>query len=288
MARARAEQAAALIAARGLDAQVFMTERVGHARELAQAALARGVATVFAWGGDGTVNEVASALAFREATLGIVPSGSGNGLACELRIPLDPARAFAAALDGRVCRIDAGECDRRLFFNIAGIGLDAHVAHRFAADGLARRGLRRYLTIAATALVTYAPRTYVVATDGTEVRVRALLIALANGRQYGNGARIAPAAALDDGQLDVVVVAGRSPLAVVAQVPRLFTGRIAGATGVTSVKSVEVEVTSDQPLAYHVDGEPFVGGTSIRARSRPGALRVLVPADAPPDLLRPR
>ena len=286
--RSRAEQAAALIAARGLDAQVFVTERQGHARELTKAALARGVVSVLAWGGDGTVNEVASALAFRNATLGIIPSGSGNGLARELRIPLDPARAFAVALGGRECRIDAGELDGRLFFNIAGIGLDARVAHCFAADGLARRGLVRYLTIAARELFTFRSSSYAIVTDGATVRVNALLVAIANGRQYGNGALIAPAAALDDGRLDVVVVAGRSPFAAILQAPRLFTGQIARAPGVTSVKAVEIEITSDRPVPYHVDGEPFVGGVSIRARSRPSALRVVVPKDAPLDLLRSR
>ncbi len=281
LGRARAEQAAALIAAHRLDAQVFVTERSGHARELTEAALARGVTSVCAWGGDGTVNEVASALAFREATLGIIPSGSGNGLARELRVPIDPVRAFAVALEGRQCRIDAGELDRRLFFNIAGIGLDAHVAHRFAAEGLERRGLRRYLKIAARELFTYTSSVYTVVTDGTAVRVDALLIAIANARQYGNGAVIAPSARLDDGRLDVVLVGTRSPLAILRQVPRLFTGQIAGAPGVTSVQAVDIDVTSDRPLPYHVDGEPFVGGTSTVARSRPGALRIVVPRDAP-------
>jgi diacylglycerol kinase (ATP) len=285
LGRARAEQAAALIAARGVDAQVFVTERSGHARELTEAALARGVTSVCAWGGDGTVNEVASALAFRDATLGIIPGGSGNGLARELRVPIDPVRAFAVALDGRLGRIDAGELDRRLFFNVAGIGLDALVAHRFAAEGFERRGLGRYLKIAARELFTYSSRAYTVVTDGTAVRVDALLIAIANARQYGNGALIAPSARLDDGRLDVVSVATRSTLSILRQVPRLFTGRIAGAPGVTSVQAVDIEVTSDEPLPYHVDGEPFVGGASIVARSRPGALRIVVPRDAALGLL---
>jgi YegS/Rv2252/BmrU family lipid kinase len=288
VARTRAEQAAALIAARGLDAEVLLTERQGHARELAEAALGRGAVSVLAWGGDGTVNEVASALAFRDATLGIIPSGSGNGLARELRIPLDPSRAFAVALGGRECRIDAGELDRRLFFNVAGIGLDARVAHCFAANGLSRRGLLRYLEIGTRELFTYKSMSYTIVTDGTATRVDALLIAIANSRQYGNGAFIAPAAALDDGRLDVVVVAGRSPLGIILQVPRLFMGQIASAPGVTSVTAVDVEITSEQPVPYHVDGEPFTGGVTIRARSRPAALRVVVPADAPSDLLASR
>lgn len=286
--RARVEQAAALIAARGLDAQMFLTERAGHARDLASAALDRGVGTVLAWGGDGTINEVASALAFRDATLGVIPTGSGNGLARELRVSMRPARAFEQSLDGRTCRIDAGELDGRLFFNIAGIGLDARVAHRFAEVGLARRGLRRYLEIAVRELLTYTSSTYSIVTDGTAVRVEALLVALANGRQYGNGALIAPTAAMDDGKLDVVVVASRSPVATVLQATRLFTGRIGHAPGVTSVRAAEIEIASDRPVPYHIDGEPFLGESSIRARSRPGALRVLVPADAPRNVLASR
>ena len=289
VARARAERAASLVAERGLDAQVLVTERSGHARELTHALLARGVTTVVAWGGDGTVNEVAAALAFRDATLVVVPSGSGNGLARELRIPFDPGRAFGVAFEGRACRIDAGELDGRLFFNVAGIGFDARVAHRFAADGPAQRGFSRYLKVTAQELFTYEPDYHTVVTDGTALRVRAMLIAIANARQYGNGAVIAPAARVDDGQLDVVIVAARSPLAALIQVPRLFTGRIARVRGVTSLPAVDIEVrsemTSGQPVSYHVDGEPYVGSASITARPRARALRVAVPADARPDLV---
>ena len=132
----------------GVDGEVFVTERAGHARELALAALGRGVTLCVAWGGDGTVNEVASALAFTPASVAIIPSGSGNGLSREVGIPFDPKLAFDIALGGRDRVIDAGEIDGRLFFNLAGVGLDARVAHQFAATGLARRGFVRYLEIA--------------------------------------------------------------------------------------------------------------------------------------------
>ena len=270
VARERAERAAALIAARGLDAEVFMTERSGHARELAIAALNRGVTSIVAWGGDGTVNEVASVLAFREATLAIVPSGSGNGLATELLIPRDPDGAFEAAFCGRDCRIDAGELDSRLFFNIAGIGLDARVTHRFAANGLVRRGFLRYVEIAAQELFTFKSEVHTIVTDGASIRVDAMIIAIANARQYGNGALIAPAARLNDGRLDVVVIEGRSPFAALVHAPRLFTGQIGRVRGVTQLHAQDIEVTSAGPMIYHVDGEPFIGGASITARSRPG------------------
>jgi diacylglycerol kinase family enzyme len=141
VARARAGQAAQLLATRGADpSNVFITERPGHARELALAATARGISTIVAWGGDGTMNEIGSAIAFTETALALVPSGSGNGLARELRIPFDATAALDLAFSGRDRTIDAGQIEERLFFNVAGVGLDARVAHRFAADGLEKRG----------------------------------------------------------------------------------------------------------------------------------------------------
>jgi diacylglycerol kinase (ATP) len=277
VARARAGQAEALLRARGLDPDVRISEHAGHARELAQAALDRGASTVLAWGGDGTVNEVASVLAFQDAALAVVPSGSGNGLARELGVPFDPEAAFAIALEGREQVMDAGELDGRLFFNIAGIGLDARVAHEFAAGGLVRRGLARYLEITARELFSYQPDEHTIVIDGVAIRERTLIIALANARQYGNGALIAPAARIDDGKLDVVVIAHRSPLRALLQAPQVFLGRIARVPGVTMHTASQVEITSARPVIYHVDGEPFVGGASIAGRVHPGALRIKVP-----------
>ena len=257
--------------------QVFVTERAGHARELTAALLRQGVRRIVGWGGDGTVNEIGSVMAFQDATLGIIPSGSGNGLARELTIPFDPARAFEIALAGREYHIDAGELDGHLFFNVAGLGLDARVAHRFAAGGLVRRGFARYVAITARELFTYKPDEHTISADGASMRAHTLLIAIANSRQYGSGAVIAPDARLDDGKLDVVVVAARSPLAVLAQVPRVFMGQMSRIPGVSTRAAVDIEITSAGPVLYHVDGEPYVGGASISARPHPGALRVTVP-----------
>lgn len=261
----------------GVDADVALTEWPGHARVLTQEALARGAATIIAWGGDGTINEVAAVLAFTSASLGIIPSGSGNGLARALGIPFDPAQAFDVALNGRRRCIDAGELDGRLFFNVAGIGLDARVAHEFAAHGLVRRGFRRYLEVAVRELFQFRADEHTVVADGTRLRTRAMLIALANGRQYGNGALIAPLARLDDGYLDVVVVAARSPLVAILQAPFLFAGWIARLPGVTTLPARDVEVTSARAVLYHVDGEPFIGGASVKACVHPEALRVIAP-----------
>lgn len=275
--RERVHQAQSLAVRHGLDAHIVVTERPGHARELSEAALAAGSTTVFAWGGDGTLNEVGSALAFRNVTLGLIPSGSGNGLARELGLPLSPREAFAIAAGGRERQIDAGELDGHLFFNVAGVGLDASVAQQFAAHGLVRRGFRRYLEITARELFRYVPEEHAIVVDASTMRSRTLMIAIANGRQYGNGALIAPHARIDDGQLDIVVIADRPAWRAILQIPRVFMGQADRVPGVTSLRGTQVEISSGRPVIYHVDGEPFVGGAHLRARVHPGALRVRVP-----------
>jgi len=277
VARARAAQASAFLSSRGSDpSNVFITERSGHARELALAAVARGVTTVVAWGGDGTMNEVGTALAFKDAALALVPSGSGNGLARDLGIPFDATAALEIAFDGTERTIDAGEIAGRLFFNVAGIGLDARVAHRFAVDGLEHRGFRRYMAITMRELVAYQPDQLTVATPASSTTTSSLLVAIANGRQYGNGAVVAPHAKLDDGRLDLVIVSTRSLVRACAELPMVFLGLIDRVGGVRMEKTESVQVTAPHPVVYHLDGEPIAGTLGISARVRPRALRLKV------------
>jgi YegS/Rv2252/BmrU family lipid kinase len=277
LARRRIAHAEAALAARGVDGRVVVTERSGHGSQLAREAIAAGAAIVIAWGGDGTINEVASELAFKPAQFGVIPSGSGNGLARELKIPCDVERAFDTVFRGSERIIDAGEIEGRFFFNVSGVGLDAQIAHEFAASGLVRRGFVRYLEIAAQKLFAFRPGHYRIVADGVPRDVRALIVAIANGRQYGNGAIIAPDSRIDDGRLDVIVVGERSALRAIMQMPMLFAGRIAQVPGIAMIPAREVEISSAAPLIYHVDGEPCVGNATIHARIRPRALRVRVP-----------
>lgn len=273
-ARAWAQLARAVVDADGDPAEVFVTEGVGHARELAKAAVTRGVRLVMAWGGDGTINEVASALAFGEVPLGIVPAGSGDGLARELGVHPRPERAIADALAALPRRMDLGEIDGRLFANIAGIGLDAYVASRFSRAR--RRGFAGYAGITARALATYVPMRYRITSGDGVAEVRAVLLTIANSAQFGNGARIAPGALVDDGWLDLVVVPEGSRVAMLWHLPRLFNGTVEKIPGCTIRKIREVTIDADQPMLFHVDGEPVAGGTSLKARIHPGALRVAV------------
>jgi diacylglycerol kinase (ATP) len=257
---------------------VFVTERAGHARELTKAAVARGARLVMAWGGDGTINEVASALVFGDVPLGIVPAGSGNGLARQLSISRTPAQAIRQAIGAEPRRIDVGEMGERYFVNVAGIGFDAHVAWKFNEGGSRRRGLMTYASIAGRALLTYEPARYAIRIGDAAAcpPVRAVLVTVANSPEFGNGAIIAPGARVDDGVLDLVVMEERSRLNTIAQLPRLFRGTVDRAKGCSIRRVGHATIECDQPMVYHVDGEPVSAGTSLRVRVHPGALYVAV------------
>jgi YegS/Rv2252/BmrU family lipid kinase len=266
-----------VLARHGVEGTVRLTEGPGHALELARAAVAARAALVCAWGGDGTVNEVARAVAGTGTALGIVPSGSGNGLARELGLPWDPAQALGVALGRRERVIDAGDVEGRLFVNLAGIGLDAHVAARFNARPSGRRGLWPYVAIGTRELLRYRAREYVIRVGSETWRERALVVVCANARQYGGGAVVAPTARPDDGHLDLVVVAERPPLVALRDALHLFRGTLDRAPGVRTARVTAVEITGPEPILFHVDGEAVTGGRVLTVRVRPAVLRVRVP-----------
>jgi YegS/Rv2252/BmrU family lipid kinase len=259
------------------EGRVLLTERPNHARDLARQAVAGGCATVVAWGGDGTINEVASQLAGTIAALGIVRAGSGNGLARELGIPASPDAALDIALAGRERRLDVGEIEGRPFLNVAGVGFDAAMAAAFNGLGWDRRGPIRYTVRVLQAVFDFRATRYQVEVDGYRIEADALLVAIANLRQYGANAVIAPRAQPDDGLLDVVVVEDRGFLGKLGLAPRVFDRTIDKAAGVTTLRGTRVTIAAAEPLAFHVDGEPRQAGPSVSARIRPAALGVKVP-----------
>jgi len=274
----RAEMAEAHLRRRGVDAHAVITERPQHAHGLAALAIAGGADVVAAWGGDGTMNEVASAVAASTAALGLIPGGSGNGLARDLGVPLDAAAALDVLVDGRDRRIDAGVLDGRPFFNVAGLGLDARVAREFQSRG--DRGLLSYVGKTARALLAAGGTSCTIDCAGTRLETAALVVAFANSRQYGNDVLIAPGARLDDGVIDIVVIPQRPFLWLLRHVPRLLAGTVHLIPGVTTLRTAQAVVGAATPIAYHVDGEPHTGGTRIQLEIRPGALRVRVPVQA--------
>lgn len=270
-AAARARLAQSILDAHGERGDVLLTTGRGHATALAEAAAARGDRLVVAWGGDGTMNEVASVLVTRRTVLGLVPSGSGNGLARELHVPRAPTAALHAALSRAPRQIDAGQLGGRWFFSVAGIGFDAHIAKLFDASVSTGRGLRGYVRLTARELPRYRCAAYAI--DGGAPQP-AFLVTLANSAQFGNGVRIAPAARPDDGFLDLVVAGERSRARTLLNIPRLLAGRIDRAPGVSTRRITDAVIESEHAMDFHVDGEPCVGGTRLEARVVPGALRI--------------
>jgi YegS/Rv2252/BmrU family lipid kinase len=269
----RAELAKQTFDRLGVAGDIRLTERRGHAHELAQDAVRSGAPLVIAWGGDGTINEVGRALAHSPVSLGIIPGGTGNGLSRELNIPFDPSKALEHALASRERALDAGDIDGHLFFNIAGIGLDAHVAGRMAAL-LNHRGLVSYLTVSAKSLLTFQPSAYSIEADTGSFETTALMVLIANSRQYGFGARVAPQALSDDGLLDVIAIEDRGLLGNVRRLPSIFLGGFDRQAGVRALKVRQARIRAQSPMLTHTDGEAFRSGLDVRARVLAGALRV--------------
>lgn len=266
------------IKARSLDADLAVTEGPGHATELARAAVQTGREIVVAVGGDGTMNEIAQALVNTPAALALVPCGSGNGLALHLGLP----RAHEAALElacgtgGRIVTVDTGNVNGRPFFNAMGLGLDADVSHRF--NRLTRRGLPAYVRTACAALRDISTQHCTITGAGRRADYEALLVTVANSDQYGNNARIAPGARVDDGALDLVVVKPVGLVGAMALVTRLFLGNLNASPNVVCLRGPHFTVRRAASGLIHTDGESHVTDAVVDVAVQPRSLRVLIPA----------
>ncbi len=269
--------------------EVRITGRPGDARDWAAEAAAAGLETVLAVGGDGTANEVAWGLMGSNTSLGLVPVGSGNGLARTLRIPLRPERALVALAGASARRMDLGLINGRPFLNVAGAGLDAVVGTDFHERGRhgGRRGVLTYVWLTLRRVLSYRAPSWSLAADGQDFSGRALIVAFVNGRQYGGGAVVAPGARLDDGTFDVVIFEDMSLLRVLAAAPRLFLGGIERVRRYLRLPTTRAVLTTATAAVFHRDGEPEEPATRIEVTLEPQALNVLVPQAALEDATGP-
>jgi len=265
------------ISSRSVDADLVTTEAPGHATVLARDAVSSGCAQVVAVGGDGTMNEVAQALLYAPAALALVPCGSGNGLALHLGLPLALPEALELAAGGpsRVAALDTGTADGRPFFNAMGLGLDAEVSQRF--NGLVKRGLPAYVRTAFGVVRTLRHERVCVTADRVRDELEVILLAVANSDQYGNNARIAPRARVDDGALDLVAVAPVGFVGAAALAMRLFAGTIDRSRHVRRWCSGHFVIDRVAPGLIHTDGETHWAGARFEVTVQPRSLRVLVP-----------
>ena len=261
------------------DLEVTLTGAPGDALRLAREAATDGAELVLAVGGDGTVNEAARGLLGSGVPLGIVPAGSGNGLARALRIPRSPLRALAALEGAVVRRIDVGTVNGVPFLNVAGVGFDALVGwafHRAGRDG-GRRGILTYVRISLAMVRSYEPIALRLEAGAERLEGRPFVVVFANGPQYGGGAVINPGARLDDGRFEMVVYENRPFLQILASALHLFVGGIERAHGYRRIPATRVVVTAERPIEHHRDGEPEPASSRLEIDLEPRALPLLVP-----------
>lgn len=252
--------------------KVVFAEHAGHAEEIARKAEEK---TIVAIGGDGTVNEVARGLLGSDKVMGIIPCGSGDGLALHLGISRDISRAFETIMSGNIRSIDAGIINGKPFFSVCGVGFDAIVSEKFAKMGT--RGFSSYVKAGLDTLLDYKPEKYTITIDDNSYDCEASLIAIGNSSQWGNGAKITPLADISDGLLDVTIADGFNLSDVPSLSCLLMTGMLDKSKKIHCHQGKHIHISREKTGPAHADGDWFEAGTDIDICIIPSALKVLAP-----------
>ena len=252
--------------------KVVFTEYGGHAEQLAREATEKVIVAV---GGDGTVNEVGRGIVGTDKVLGIIPCGSGDGLALHLGISRYYRRAINTILQGRVKTIDSATINGRPFFSVCGVGFDAIVSERFAKSKT--RGLVKYIEHGLKTWMEYAPEKYLIDIDGKQWENDAALITVGNSSQWGNNAKIAPLADIDDGYLDVTIVDMFGVVDIPALSYLLMTGQLDENQKVHCYRGRNITITRKVIGPAHADGDWFNAGMTLNIKIIPKSLNVIVP-----------
>ena len=252
--------------------KVVCTQYAGHAEQIAREAEEQVVVAV---GGDGTVNEVARGIVGTGKTLGIIPCGSGDGLARHLGISHIYKNALNTIVSGKTCALDAGTINGRMFFSVCGVGLDAIVSERFARCG--KRGLSSYIKEGLKTWSIYKPEHYTVEIDGQSIENDAMFVTIGNSNQWGNGAKITPLADSQDGLLDISIVEEFRAIEFPILAGMLMTGSAHKSRRVKTYKGRHISIKRTYDGPAHADGDWFHASKELEIKIIPDALRVLVP-----------
>ncbi|MCE6989098.1 diacylglycerol kinase family protein [Dyadobacter sp. CY323] len=254
------------------SAKILFTEERSHATELVKSNLTQGNwKAIVAVGGDGTVNEIAQALVGSDTPIGILPLGSGNGLARHLGIPLTLESSLEKLFDGIPITIDSAQLNDIPFFCTAGMGFDAYVGYLFSQQK--ERGLATYVNVSFKSYWSYVPQKMLVNGEQTN----AFSLSFANAGQFGNNAWIAPHANLQDGFLDVCTISPFPKWYGTSLAYQLFTRQMRPSRFIDYKSVKEVIVETENPPLIHYDGEPFqMDTTHIKVKVKPQSLRVVV------------
>ena len=254
-----------------IECSIEYTKAPGHATELAREG--KHFDRVVAVGGDGTVNEVAQGLLYSSTPMGILPNGSGNGLARHLKIPVNIPKALACLMQSKTIAMDTFTLNGKLSLNVSGIGFDGHIANIFGKEK--KRGLQGYAKHTLNEFLTFKEFDAKLTTDTETVHKKAFVIAIANSSQYGNNARIAPAASVCDELLHISVLKKIPPYRM-DFIYSFFNGTIDTSSFCEILETKNVTIKIDQTMAYHVDGEPCGTANEFVIRLQPASLKILV------------
>ncbi len=274
-----AEKAQRYFGQRGADATLRFTGQRGDATLFARQAVTDGFQVVVVVGGDGTINEAGQGLLRSPAAMGILPCGSGNGLARTLGIPTTVEAACDLILDGKPVAIDVGQANERYFFLVLGVGFDARVGRLF--DESPVRGPLPYFYLSAKEFFTYRPDPVKLSFDSRCLDLKPFVVAVANGQQYGNNAQIAPEAKVNDGLFDICIVHRFRLVDAFSALPKLFSGKIQEHDQVDLYRSAQVTIERQADDYVNLDGEAVWEKARIQVALVPRALQVLVPNNSP-------
>lgn len=257
------------------DIIIRITGYPGHATEIAKEAVKEKFAYVLTVGGDGTVNEVAKALVNTDTILGIIPFGSGNGLARDLHISMDSEKAIKTILDGNIRTIDYGSANEHIFFCTCGVGFDAFISDKFAEEK--KRGPLGYVRNIVEGVIEFRSEEYEITHDEGTLSERAFLLTCANASQYGNEVYIAPRADMEDGKMNVSILKPLNPNEIPQTTLQLFTKNIDKNSKMISLLTGNLTIKREKEGILHVDGEPVKTGKDIEVKIYHKGLKVFAP-----------
>ena len=254
--------------------EIAVTQYAGHASEIAAKAKDDGVDVVVAIGGDGTVNEVARAIVHSSTALGIIPCGSGNGLARHLLLPLNVRKAIEVINRCEIRQLDYGIINGYHFFCTCGMGFDAFVSMKFAEAG--KRGPITYVENVLREGLKYKPETYTIDDENGTVQYKAFLISCANASQYGNNAYIAPQASMSDGLMDVIIMEPFDVFEAPQISIEMFSKTLDKNSKIKTFRTRHLHIHRDKPGVIHYDGDPVMTGADIDVELKPKGINIIV------------
>lgn len=254
--------------------EIAVTQYAGHASEIAAKAKDDGVDVVVAVGGDGTVNEVARAIVHSSTALGIIPCGSGNGLARHLLLPLNVRKAIEVINRCEIRQLDYGIINDYPFFCTCGMGFDAFVSMKFAEAG--KRGPITYVENVLREGLKYKPETYTIEDDNGTLQYKAFLISCANASQYGNNAYIAPQASMSDGLMDVIIMEPFDVFEAPQISIEMFSKTLDKNSKIKTFRTRHLHIRRDKPGVIHYDGDPVMTGADIDIELKPKGINIIV------------